>query len=76
MNNDFNEKIEKDELCNDIDVNRENEEFYNSLMEESRRKTDDYWDRNNPIIKILLTILLIVGVVGFIYYLIVGLNMK
>ena len=45
-------------------------------MEESRRKNDDYWDRNNPVIKLLLTILLVVGVIGFIYYLIVGLSMK
>ena len=76
MNDNFNDNMEHEELGNDVDVNRENEEFYNSLMEESKRKSDDYWDRNNPIVKGILIVLLIVGIVGFIYYLILGLNMK
>ena len=81
MNDNFNydldnADLENNDLDQDIDVNRENEEFYNNLIEDSRRKTDGYWDRNNPVIKGLLIVLLMIGVVGFIYYLIVLLNMK
>ena len=76
MNDEFNNNDLNRDLDNDVDVNSENENLYNDLMEESRRKNDDYWDRNNPVIKLLLTILLVVGVIGFIYYLIVGLSMK
>ncbi|MBE6157897.1 MAG: hypothetical protein E7160_03795 [Firmicutes bacterium] len=76
MDNNFGEEYQDNDLSNDIDVNRQNEDLYNNLIENSRRKTDDYWDRNNPVVKGLLIVLLIIGVVGFIYYVIVGLNMK
>ena len=76
MDNNFGEEYQDNDLSNDIDVNRQNEDLYNNLIEDSRRKTDDYWDRNNPVVKGLLIVLLIIGVVGFIYYVIVGLNMK
>lgn len=58
-------------LDKDIDVNEENEKLYKDLMNETKRKNDGYWDINSPIIKILLTVLLIIAVVGTIYYIIV-----
>lgn len=58
-------------LDKDIDVNEENEKLYKDLMNETKRKNDGYWDINNPVIKILLTVLLIIAVVGTIYYIIV-----
>ena len=76
MEDNFNNNIDSNDLNNDIDVNQKNESLYNNLIEDSKVKTDGYWDRNNPIIKILLTVLLIFGLVGFIYYFVIALNMK
>lgn len=64
------------DLDNDLEVNRQNEEQYNSLIEHSRQKDDAYWDRNNPVIKVILTLLLIIAVVGTLYYVILWLNTK
>ena len=56
-------------------VNEENEKLYQDLIEHSRKKDDGYWDINNPIVKTILIILLVIGVIGTIYYLIVLLTM-
>lgn len=59
------------DLDKDIDVNKENEKLYEDLMNETKSKSDGYWDINSPVIKIILTVLLIIAVVGTIYYIIV-----
>ncbi|MBQ2639830.1 MAG: PspC domain-containing protein [Bacilli bacterium] len=62
-------------LDDDRDVNEENEKLYQDLIEHSKRKYDDYWDINNPVVKVILIVLLAIGIIGAIYYLIVWLTM-
>lgn len=68
-NNDLNN------LDEEKDVNEVNEQLYQDLIERSKKKNDDYWDINNPVIKGILITLLVIGLVGAIYYLIVWLTM-
>ena len=49
----------------ELEVNKKNSDDYNKLMNESSTNIDRYyWDRKNPIIKILLLILFFVIVLG------------
>jgi len=57
---------DKDEL----EFNKKNREDYENLMEESSSKKDMYWDKNNPIVKILLGFVGIIILVGVSYYVI------
>ena len=70
MNDDSTNNIDEEK-----DVNKENEELYQNIIKHSEQKYDSYWDINNPVIKISLIVLFIVGVIGAIYYLIVWLTM-
>jgi len=72
MNNKF---IDDDKLDSSYDVNRENEDIYNSIIENSKPKDDGYLDRNNPFVKAVLSILFLIAFVGVIYYLYVWYNM-
>lgn len=51
-------------------VNARNQQEFQNLMDRSQRKYDDYWDINNPVIRIILIILLLIIVVGALYYII------
>ncbi len=53
-----------------IDVNSKNQEEFNRLITNARKKDDGYLDRNNPIIKMILIILLIIALGGSIYFII------
>ena len=48
----------------ELEVNRKNREDYERLMEESSTSLDDYWDKNNLFVRLLLIGLLIVIAVG------------
>jgi hypothetical protein len=50
-------------------VNDKNSQEYQNIIEHSKQNTDDYWDINNPIIKIILFILFLIIVLGVTYYL-------
>ena len=52
------------------DVNQKNIDEFNKVMENAKIKTDGYFDRNNPIVKIILVILLIISIIGSLYYII------
>lgn len=52
------------------DVNSKNQEEFNHLIENARKKDDGYLDRNNPIIKFTLIALLIIALGGSIYFII------
>lgn len=60
-----------DEIQQDInanDVNQKNSQEFQNLMDHSRKAYDDYWDINNPIIRIILIVLFIIIVIGAGYY--------
>ncbi len=63
-------------LDQELDVNEKNQEQYNHLIEHSRQKDDIYWDRNNPIVKILLIVLFAIAVIGTIYYVMLWFSSK
>ena len=53
-----------------VSVNEKNSREFQNLMEHSQRKYDDYWDINNPIIRIVLIVLFLIAAVGSAYYII------
>ena len=63
-------------LDNEVDVNKKNQDTYNSILQHSQDKDNGYWDRNNPVIKIILLILFVIAFIGTIYYFITWLKVK
>ena len=53
-------------------VNKKNSEYYEKLMTESGTDKSNYYDKNNPFVKILLIVLLAVIVVGSVIVLLLG----
>ena len=49
-------------------VNEKNNQEFQNLMENSRRKYDSYWDINSPVIRIILIVLFLIAVIGSAYY--------
>lgn len=72
MNQDMNNNTNNQEL----EFNKNKREGYEQLMRESSTKTDGYWDKNNPIVKIILFVLFVIIVVGAVYYIMMFNNMK
>ena len=72
MNQDVNNNTNNQEL----EFNKNKREGYEQLMRESSTKTDGYWDKNNPIVKIILLVLFVIIVVGAVYYIMMYNNMK
>ena len=72
MNQDVNNNTNNQEL----EFNKNKREDYEQLMRESSTKTDGYWDKNNPIVKIILFVLFVIIVVGAVYYITMYNNMK
>ena len=72
MNQDMNNNTNNHEL----EFNKNKREDYEQLMRESSTKTDGYWDKNNPIVKIILFVLFIIIVIGAVYYIMMYNNMK
>ena len=56
-----------------LDVNKKNSEYYDKLMTEAGTNKDNYYDKNNPFVKILLIVLLAIIVVGSLIILLLGL---
>lgn len=54
----------------EISVNEKNNREFQNLIEHSQRKYDDYWDINNPVIRIILIILFLIAAIGSAYYII------
>ena len=61
------ENLNLNEDDNGSDVNKQNADYYRRLMKESQTNKDDYYDKNNPIVKIILLLLLAFIVLGSIY---------
>lgn len=72
MNQDMNNNTNNQEL----EFNKNKREDYEQLIRESSTKTDGYWDKNNPIVKIILFVLFIIIVIGAVYYIMMYNNMK
>lgn len=72
MNQDMNNNTNNQEL----EFNKNKREDYEQLMRESSTNTDGYWDKNNPIVKIILFVLFIIIVIGAVYYIMMYNNMK
>lgn len=49
-------------------VNQKNSQEFENLMENSKKKYDQYWDIHNPVIRIILFILFVIIVIGSSYY--------
>ncbi len=59
-----------DEIKQDYEnnINQKNSQEFQRLMDHSKKKYDNYWDINNPIIRIILIILFLIIVLGASYY--------
>jgi len=60
--------MENKDNNNELEFNRQKREGYEQLMKESSTKHDDYWDRNNPFVRILLFVLAVFIIIGVVYY--------
>ena len=58
----------------ELEFNKKNREGYEQLMKDSSTNLDGYWDRKNIFVRILLLILLVIIVIGSIYYISLYLN--
>jgi len=58
----------------ELEFNKKNREDFEQLMKDSVPNHDDYWDRSNPFVKILLLILGVIIILGVIYYVIMYMN--
>lgn len=59
-----------DYTSGNLDVNTKNSAEFEQLMENASTNYDSYWDKNNPLIKAIMIILLIIIVAGVAYYII------
>ena len=53
-----------------LEVNKSNKEKFKSIMDNASTKYDSYWDSNNPVIRFILIVLLVIIAVGLIYYIV------
>lgn len=51
-----------------LEVNKSNQEKFQSIMDNASTKYDSYWDSNNPVIRFVLVVLLVIIAVGLLYY--------
>lgn len=51
-----------------LEVNKSNKEKFKNIMDNASTKYDSYWDSNNPIIRFVLIVLLVIIAVGLLYY--------
>ena len=58
----------------DMSNNQKNDIEYQKILENSRRKTDSYWDRNNIFVKLILLGLFVFIAVGVVYYISIWLS--
>ena len=52
----------------DSDVNQSNQNEFYELMESARISTDEYWDINDPLVRMILWILFTISFIGSVYY--------
>lgn len=57
-------------LEDDLDVNKRNEKKFRQLMNNSNANfyNDTYWDISNPVVRLILTVLAVIIIIGIIYY--------
>lgn len=51
-----------------VDINEQKKKETERIMEEASVNRDDYWDKNNPFVKLVLLILGIIIIAGVVYY--------
>lgn len=59
----------EDENKEELEINKQNREDYENLMKKSGVKKDDYWDKNDPVVKIILLSLGVFIILGVLFYL-------
>ena len=58
------ENLNINDTDNGVEVNKKNAEEYEQLMKESSSNKDIYYDKNNPVIKLILLVLFVIIVLG------------
>ena len=53
-----------------LEVNKSNKEKFKNIMDNASTKYDSYWDSNNPVIRFILIVLLVIIGLGLIYYIV------
>lgn len=54
----------------ELDFNKKNREDFENLMDKSSVNKDGYWDKNNPVVKIVLGLMGLVILAGASYYIV------
>ena len=68
LNNDQEVKEKEKVSSEELQVNKDNREYFEDLMKKSSTQLDGYYDRNNPFIRLLLLVLSAVIIFGVVYY--------
>lgn len=59
---------DENKVTEEIDFNRKNREDFEKLMEDSSTNKDNYYDKSNPVVRVILLVLGGIIVVGAAYY--------
>jgi len=60
----------------ELEFNKKNREDYEQLMKDSSTNLDDYYDKKNPIVQILLLVIGVFILIGIAYYVLLYLANK
>lgn len=61
---DQNENLNINDSDNGVELNKKNAEEYNKIMAENSSNKDIYYDKRNPIIKLILLVLAVIIILG------------
>ncbi len=52
----------------ELEVNKQKREEYEQLMQDSSTQLNDYYDKKNPFVRLLLLVLGVIIILGVVYY--------
>ncbi|MBQ6539129.1 MAG: hypothetical protein IJL76_02505 [Bacilli bacterium] len=56
----------------EVEANKKNQEYYQKLMDESGSKKSDYYDKKDPLVRLILLVLAIIIIVGTVFIIMRG----
>ena len=68
------DKNDNNQPAEELEFNKKNREDYEKLMKDSSTNLDNYWDKKNPVVQMLLFVLGIIILLGIAYYVLLYLS--
>ena len=60
------------EADEEVEINKKNAEYYQKLMDESGSKKSEYYDKKDPLVRLILLILAIIIIAGTVFIIMRG----